>query len=99
MIIRIVKMQFRDEEVDAFRQLFEERRALIRHFEGCTHLELWQDQNQSSIFFTYSWWDTQEHLERYRQSRFFDETWSLTKQKFAAKPEAWTVCPVVAVTG
>lgn len=70
MIIRIVKMQFREEEVDAFRKLFEERRMLIRHFEGCQHLELWQDQNHASTFFTYSWWDTQEHLERYRQSHF-----------------------------
>ena len=91
MIIRIVKMVFREEEVDAFKQLFEERKSLIRNFEGCTHLELWQDKRHPYTFFTYSWWDSEEHLNTYRSSHFFDDTWTLTKQKFAAKPEAWTV--------
>ncbi len=84
-------MVFREEELEAFHQLFRERKSLIRNFEGCTHLELWQDKNQPQIFFTYSWWDSEEHLDNYRKSHFFDDTWSLTKQKFAAKPEAWTV--------
>ena len=91
MIIRIVKMVFREEEIEAFQQLFEERRSLIRNFEGCTHLELWQDKNHSNVFFTYSWWDSEEHLNNYRDSHFFDDTWTLTKAKFAGKPEAWSV--------
>lgn len=91
MIIRIVKMIFREEEVQAFQQLFDERKSLIRNFEGCTHLELWQDVNHPQTFFTYSWWDTEEHLNAYRNSHFFDDTWMLTKQKFAARPEAWSV--------
>lgn len=91
MIIRVVKMVFREEEIEAFKHLFEARKALIRNFEGCTHLELWQDKTNPSQFFTYSWWDSEEHLNAYRTSHFFDDTWSLTKQKFAAKPEAWTV--------
>jgi len=91
MIIRIVKMVFRPEETEAFQNLFNERKSLIRNFEGCTHLELWQDKNEPNIFFTYSWWDTEEHLEQYRKSDFFDDTWTQTKKLFAAKPEAWTV--------
>lgn len=91
MIIRIVKMTFIQEEVESFQQLFAERKLLIRNFEGCTHLELWQDKANPNIFFTYSWWDSEEQLNAYRNSHFFDETWNLTKQKFAAKPEAWTV--------
>lgn len=42
MITRIVKMTFREEEVEAFKALFEERKSLIRNFKGCTHLQLWQ---------------------------------------------------------
>lgn len=91
MITRLVKMTFREEEVEAFKVLFEERKSLIRNFEGCTHLQLWQDQQNPCIFFTYSLWDSEEHLNRYRASHFFDDTWSLTRQKFAARPEAWTV--------
>lgn len=91
MIIRIVKMVFKEEAIESFKALFEERKNLIRNFEGCTRLELWQDKNHPQTFFTYSWWDSEEHLNQYRASHFFDDTWSLTKQKFAAKPEAWTV--------
>jgi len=91
MIIRVVKMHFRPEEVENFARLFEERKSLIRTFEGCTHLELWQEKNNPAVFFTYSWWDSEEHLDAYRQSHFFEETWRLTRAKFIAKAEAWTV--------
>lgn len=94
MIIRIVKMVFREDEVNSFKILFEERKHMIRNFEGCTHLELWQDKQNPQVFFTYSWWNTVEHLNNYRASHFFDDTWTITKQKFAAKPEAWTVQPL-----
>ena len=91
MIIRIVKMHFRAEEVENFRQLFEDRKSMIRDFSGCRHLELWQDNKEPGIFFTYSWWESEAALNAYRDSSFFDDTWALTKQKFAAKPEAWSV--------
>lgn len=91
MIIRVVKMTFRPEEVDAFRLLFDERKSLIRGFEGCTHLELWQEAARPEVFFTYSWWQSEAHLDAYRASSFFDDTWALTRVKFAARPEAWTV--------
>jgi len=91
MIIRVVKMHFREEEVENFARLFEERKSLIRNFEGCTHLELWQEKNNPALFFTYSWWDSEEHLDAYRRSHFFEETWTLTRAKFSAKAEAWTV--------
>ena len=95
MIIRIVKMHFRAEEVNSFLQLFEERKSMIRNFSGCQHLELWQDSNEPGIFFTYSWWSSESALNAYRDSSFFDDTWALTKQKFAAKPEAWSVHRVI----
>lgn len=91
MITRIVKMQFEEGEIENFKRLFEERKSLIRNFEGCTHLELWQDKSNPSIFFTYSWWDSEVQLNAYRDSDFFEDTWRLTRQKFAARPEAWTV--------
>jgi len=94
MITRIVKMTFREEEINAFQTFFEERRHLIRSFEGCTHLELWQDKDKPAVFFTYSRWHSVSHLNAYRASAFFADTWTQTKEKFAAKPEAWTVEPI-----
>jgi len=91
MIVRIVQMIFRDEEVDNFLALFEERKQLIRTFNGCNHLELWQDEHKKNIFFTYSIWDSEAHLDHYRFSDLFKDTWSKTKALFADKPNAWSV--------
>ena len=91
MIVRIVQMTFQADKVQDFLQLFEERKHLIRGFEGCKHLELWQDATQFNIFFTYSHWDSEEHLDHYRYSAFFKDTWTQTKALFAAKAQAWSV--------
>lgn len=91
MIIRIVKMTFKPELVPEFKVLFEERMDRIRNAEGCTHLELLQDENREDCFFTYSHWDRAEDLENYRHSELFKETWALTKQLFSEKAEAWSL--------
>jgi quinol monooxygenase YgiN len=91
MLVRVVKMIFREDAVETFKALFESRKELIRNFEGCNHLELWQDKSRANIFFTYSLWQSEEALDAYRQSHFFDDTWLQTKKLFAGKPEAWSV--------
>lgn len=91
MIVRIVQMTFRPEEVENFQLLFDERKELIRHFEGCSLLELWQDAHNPNIFFTYSNWESEAHLNHYRFSELFKDTWARTKSLFADKPNAWSV--------
>lgn len=91
MIIRIVKMVFRKEDIPAFLRLFEERKATIRSFEGCRHVELWQSISDDGICFTYSIWENEAALEAYRHSDFFQETWLQTKLFFREKAMAWSV--------
>lgn len=95
MLVRVVKMTFKAETVEAFKKFFEERKEKIRGFEGCTHLELWQDKTHPHIFFTYSHWNNEAALSHYRHSAFFKETWQQTRQMFAAKAEAWSADQVV----
>ncbi|MDB5193461.1 MAG: antibiotic biosynthesis monooxygenase [Segetibacter sp.] len=91
MLVRIVKMTLREDTVDYFKHFFESRKEQIRNFEGCHYLELWQDLLHTNVFFTYSHWINADALDHYRNSSFFADTWSQTKQLFAAKPEAWSV--------
>ena len=91
MIIRVVQMTFRADAVGTFQALFDERKQLIRHFDGCRHLELWQDAHDPCVFFTYSHWESEAHLNHYRFSSFFKETWGMTKALFAAAPQAWSI--------
>lgn len=91
MIVRIVQMTFREDAVNSFVEMFEQRKERIRHFNGCNHLELWQDSSRLNVFFTYSIWDSQEALDHYRFSEFFKETWGITRALFADMPQAWSV--------
>ncbi|TXK75186.1 putative quinol monooxygenase [Mesonia sp. HuA40] len=91
MIVRIVKLSFKPEAIQGFLSLFEDYKMKIRGFEGCQFLELYQDKKQDNIFFTYSYWDDQEALDRYRHSEIFKLIWPATKAGFNAKPEAWSL--------
>lgn len=90
-MIRIVKMTFQPEKVDEFLFNFNESKTLIRAFEGVQHLELLRDKNNFNIFFTYSIWQSENHLENYRNSDLFKGVWAKTKPLFSSKPEAWSV--------
>lgn len=91
MIKRIVKMVFREEETENFIQLFKERKTQIRASAGCTHLELLRATADPRIFFTYSYWESEDDLNAYRHSPLFADTWAKTKALFAEKPQAWSV--------
>ena len=91
MIIRVVQMKFRSDAIGTFEALFADRKEQIRHFEGCCHLELWQDAKDPQVFFTYSHWLSEKHLDHYRFSAFFKETWGMTKALFDGPPQAWSV--------
>ncbi|MFT7352277.1 MAG: autoinducer 2-degrading protein [Flavobacterium sp.] len=91
MIVRIVKLSFHLENIPAFLENFEQIKSQIRNSAGNRFLELYQDKQNPSIFFTYSHWETEQDLENYRKSAFFDEVWSFTKKLFNDKPEAWSV--------
>ena len=91
MFIRIVKMRFQEDKIEAFLNNFEEVKLHIRNFEGNRFLELYQDKNDKRIFFTYSYWENEDALENYRNSTLFNEVWSYTKTLFSDKPEAWSV--------
>ena len=91
MLIRIVKLTFRPEEIDTFLGNFHANKELIRAVPGCNRLELLQVEGQENVFMTYSWWDGADDLENYRHSDLFKSVWAKTKPLFADKPEAWSV--------
>ncbi len=91
MILRVVKMEFREEALDSFLVVFEASKAKIRAFEGCVHLQLWQDKENPSTVFTYSHWQSEQDLEAYRHSELFKATWAKTKVLFKEKAQAWSL--------
>lgn len=95
MLVRIVKLTFKVENISSFEQIFEETNRFIRNFDGCEFLEAYQEKDNPKVFFTYSHWKDETALNNYRNSDFFKSVWSRTKVLFDAKPEAWSVRKVV----
>jgi heme-degrading monooxygenase HmoA len=95
MFVRIVRMGFHEDKVAAFLDNFEQVKQDIRNFPGNRFLELYRDRNDPTVFFTYSYWETEEDLEKYRQSELFIEVWAYTKRLFRQKAEAWSVDKLV----
>lgn len=90
MLVRIVRMTFYPEKVEAFLENFEANKDSIRNFPGCMHLELWQDHSSQNIFLTYSYWESEDALNQYRDSELFKSVWSFTKALFSEKPQAFS---------
>lgn len=97
MIVRIVKMSFKENKVDDFLANFNQIKNKIRDFDGCQFLELYQDKNSKNIFFTYSYWNSEQDLSNYRNSKLFIDVWAVTKTFFSTKPEAWSVDKIVSL--
>jgi heme-degrading monooxygenase HmoA len=97
MFVRIVKLSFHQENIPAFLENFELFKIQIRNFQGNRLLELYQDKTNPSVFFTYSYWESEDDLENYRKSALFNEVWNFTKQLFNDKPEAWSVDKVASL--
>ncbi len=88
-------MGFKPEHVAAFKAVFEANWPAIRNFEGCSHVELLQDEGDPCVFFTYSLWESQAHLDAYRNSELFTRVWGSTKILFNARPQAWSLKELV----
>ena len=88
MIIRVVRMTFKDESVDQFLEIFENSKDKIRSFPGCQHLQLLADAHATNVFSTYSIWEKEDNLNEYRNSELFGSVWPETKRLFAEPPVA-----------
>lgn len=83
-------MTVKEENIDEYISFTASLKTRIKSFEGCQFLDILQDIDNPKIIFSYSLWDTVEHLEFYRASEFFRESWTTIKQWFDDKPEAWS---------
>lgn len=84
-------MSFVPSRIEEFVKIFNASKHNIRAFEGCLHLELLHDTKDAGTFFTYSYWESEEKLNTYRDSELFYGVWNKTKALFSEKPEAWSV--------
>ena len=91
MLIRIVRMHFTEAGVNEFLEIFDAHKQAIRHFPGCTHLQLLQDEEDPCCYTTLSYWDHPASLENYRKSPLFNDVWSRVKTLFSKRTQAFSL--------
>ncbi|NOT37569.1 MAG: antibiotic biosynthesis monooxygenase [Saprospiraceae bacterium] len=88
MIVRIVKMKFKEEHSSRFIEIYKTVKPFILKCKGCIAVNLLIDVNDSRVMSTISEWETENDLNQYRDSELFGITWSEVKQLFEDKPQA-----------
>lgn len=87
---RIVKMTFKKEHCQAFEAYFDSIKDEVGNQPGCNGVRLLKDITENGVYFTYSYWISEEALNAYRDTPLFNEVWPKVKAWFDAKPEAWS---------
>lgn len=91
MLIRIVKLHFKEDKINDFLILFDTIKLEVSNFPGCNGMKLLQDIKNPNIVITYSSWVHKQALEEYRTSQLFNTIWPTIKVWFKVKPEAWSL--------
>lgn len=91
MIIRIVRMHFTEAGVEEFLEIFNRNKEAIRHFPGCTHLQLLTDSDDLRCYTTLSHWNSEEDLNNYRNSELFNNVWGHVKALFSERSQAFSL--------
>ena len=91
MITRIVKLTIEPKKSNDFIIFFEQNKQTIKTVNGCHDVSLLQDVKFPNIFFTYSYWENEESLNKYRESDLFKIIWSFASSCFCDRPQAWTL--------
>ena len=90
MLVRVVQLTFKSEELDSFFEAFEVHKNKIAVFEGCRGMQLLQEIDNPCVIMTYSHWEDESALNTYRNSELFSSLWAKIKPKFSKKPLAWS---------
>lgn len=90
-ITRIVKLTFDEQHIGSFLSYFDTINTQVSRFPGCRGMRLLRDIHHPNVVFTYSYWDSEDALNNYRDSELFGKVWQGIKPWFGGKPEAWTV--------
>lgn len=91
MLIRIVKLHFKEDKIDEFLAFFDTIKHNVNGFPGCLGMKLLRDIETPTQVMTYSHWEDDAALESYRTSDTFGLIWPKIKPWFAEKPEAWSM--------
>jgi quinol monooxygenase YgiN len=84
-------MQFTPDSKATFIDIFYKKQPFIEGFEGCHSVDLMEDEADDMVLYTFSKWDENESLQKYRNSEMFIKTWKQVKPLFASKAQTFSL--------
>jgi len=91
MILRVVKMELIETKIGLFERFMSNLKDEKLRQEGCLHHDIFCDKDNNSIYFSYTIWNNEKSLKKYKKSELFKVV-SQTIRSFCVKePLAWTV--------
>ncbi len=82
MIVRIVQLHIKSAHVALARERVREVAPKVRNFAGCHYLEILFDIHHAGRVVTYSHWESEAALNKYRDSEVFKTFWTAVKPLF-----------------
>ncbi len=90
-MVRVVLLKFHSDQVKDALDKLNSIAPKVRAQRGCKFLEISQGFHDKSEIITYSYWESQNDLNVYRQSDFFRAFWKDIRVNFQEPARAWSV--------
>ena len=90
MLVRIVQLHIQEAHIELFLKLYAGHQQVISTNEGCISLQLLQQDGTPDHVATLSHWQSEEYLNKYRNSAFFKILWKQVKPLFASPAKAFS---------
>lgn len=74
-----------------FKQTLKDYQKALKEQKGCMHLDMFSDKKEKDIFYSYTIWDNDTNLKKYRKSALYKELSGKILPLCDKEPKAWTV--------
>lgn len=91
MILRIVKIKIDEVKIDTFKLFMKNLRNEKLRLKGCLHFDYFHEKKNKNIYYTYTIWENEKHLNQYKKSELFKKVISTLNSLSIEEPRAWTI--------
>lgn len=84
-------MHIKTKDIVKFRDTFTNYQSQIKDFKGCMQHDIFCDKEKEEIYYSYTIWDSEKNLNKYRKSTLLKEINTNIIQYCSKDPQAWTI--------
>lgn len=90
MITRIIRLTLKISH-EEFTEYINKAKDEFDKFEGCEQIEILKDKIGNNVYFIYTIWKSNKHLNKFRKSEFNKKFWNTIVDLSQNRPQVWSV--------